>query len=425
MKIKTKSLPYEQAAALPRPKAIKPKRPNFFFRSLIRLLSTFDLLRTGFTYRTHRMELVGKEPCLILMNHSCFLDLEIASRIFYPKAHCIVCTSDGFVGKPWLMRQIGCIPTKKFVNDVTLIRDIRYTLKELNTSVLMYPEASYSFDGRATPLPRKLGVLLKKLDVPVVTVMTQGAFSHNPLYNCLQKRKVKISADVTCLLTREEIAEKSVAELDAMLDQVFTFDNFRWQQENKVEINEPFRADGLSRILYQCAACGTEGKMDGKGTKLTCRHCGKEYELDTLGRLHALNGETEFDHIPDWYDWQRSNVRQSLQDGSYRLDTEVDIAMLVDYKAIYQVGSGRLIHDETGFTLTGCEGKLNYQQPPLARYSLYSDYYWYELGDIICIGNKDVLYYCFPKQSDVVAKTRIAVEELYKLKKRRPTAKPV
>ena len=40
---------------------------------------------------------------------------------------------------------------------------------------------------------------------------------------------------------------------------------------------------------------------------------------------------------------------------------------------------------------------------------------------MICIGNRDALYYCFPKQpGDVVAKTRMATEELYKLKKKRP-----
>ena len=50
-------------------------------------------------------------------------------------------------------------------------------------------------------------------------------------------------------------------------------------------------------------------------------------------------------------------------------------------------------------------------------YSVYSDYFWYEIGDIVCIGNNDCLYYCFPKKKDIVAKTRLAVEELYKMEK--------
>ena len=50
--------------------------------------------------------------------------------------------------------------------------------------------------------------------------------------------------------------------------------------------------------------------------------------------------------------------------------------------------------------------------------SLYSDFYWYEIGDIISIGDARVQYYCFPKHGEnVVARTRLATEELYKMKK--------
>ena len=42
---------------------------------------------------------------------------------------------------------------------------------------------------------------------------------------------------------------------------------------------------------------------------------------------------------------------------------------------------------------------------------------------IIGIGNNEFSYFCFPEGGDCVAKTRIAVEELYKLKKRRRVKK--
>ena len=42
-----------------------------------------------------------------------------------------------------------------------------------------------------------------------------------------------------------------------------------------------------------------------------------------------------------------------------------------------------------------------------------------ERGDVIGIGNRDCLYYCFPKPTDgkipPVAKARLATEELYKM----------
>jgi len=431
MKTTVKTLSYEKAAALPRPKRRHPHKIDIFWRSLIRLLTVFGLMGTKFKYESEGMEKIGKnEPCLILMNHSCFLDLQIAYRILYPRAFNIIFTSDGFVGMGglmgWLMRTIGCVPTQKFVTDLGLVQDMEYCFKTLGTSVLMYPEASYSFDGTCTPLPRKMGVLLKKFDVPVVMIETFGAFSRNPLYNELQVRKsVPVSAKVRCLYTREEIRQKTVRELSDGLDEAFGFDHFKWQKEQKLKISEPFRADGLSRILYKCSHCGHEGAMEGKGTTLKCGHCGKVWELTELGELAAFDGETEFSHIPHWFAWEREQVKQEILDGTYRLEADVDIAMLVDYKAIYKVGEGHLTHDLNGFRLTGCGGKLEYTQKPQACYGLYADYYWYEIADVICIGDNNTLYYCFPKDTgDVVAKTRLAVEEMYKLYKSRRLLPP-
>lgn len=415
MKIKTKNLDFDKVSKLKKPEHQKPLKPNFLLSSLIRLLSVFDLHATKFTFTEKGMEEIKDKPCLILMNHSCFLDLEIAFRIFYPRRVGVVCTADGFVGKKTLMRMIGCIPTQKFVSDVTLITDMMYLLKEKNTSILMYPEASYSFDGTATALPRKFGVLLKKLNVPVVMVTTKGAFSRDPLYNMLQKRKVKVSAHAECILTPEEIKSKSTKEIDEILNKLFSFDNFKWQKENNVVINEGFRADGLHRILYKCSECNVEGKMLGKGIHLTCENCGGKWELTPLGELKSVSGKTTFSHIPDWYKWERKCVREELENETYKLETDVKISMMVDYKAIYNVGEGKLIHNNNGFNLTGCNNKLKYEQSPLSSYGLYADYYWYQIADVICIGNKDVLYYCFPKENISVAKARMATEELYKL----------
>ena len=112
-------------------------------------------------------------------------------------------------------------------------------------------------------------------------------------------------------------------------------------------------------------------------------------------------------------------MRKELEDGTYRLERDVEIGVLLDYKAVYMVGEGKLVHDSNGFHLTGCDGKLDYTQGPLSGHSINADYLWYEIGDTICVGNHDALYFCFPRGGDCVAKTRLAVEELYKMKKRR------
>lgn len=420
MKIATKEMSYEEVLKLPKLQHRKPLKPQMWLATIVRIVCAPTLWKTKFSYTTERMELVENQPCLILMNHSSFTDMKLAYGIFYPKKLAIVTSVDamtGILGK--LMRLIGCMPTHKYITDISIFKDMEYMLKEKKTSVLMYPEAGYSFDGCATTLPRKMGVLMKRLGVPIVTVITEGAFHRDPLYNMLQIRDVKVSAHVKCIATAEEVKEKSVAELDALLDEAFSFDNFAWQRDNQISIDEPFRADGLHRILYKCPHCGVENQMEGKGIHLTCHACNKQWTMDEYGQLSAGESDTEYPHIPDWYQWQRECVRKELEDGTYVLDTDVEIAVQVNLDGICKIGMGHLTHNLNGFHLTGAEGKLDYTQSPICSHTLYSDYFWYEIGDVIGIGDTEYSYFCFPKENASVTKVRLATEELYKMKKQR------
>ncbi|WP_026527040.1 lysophospholipid acyltransferase family protein [Butyrivibrio sp. VCD2006] len=423
----------------------KPCKQTAFWRFIMRMVAKKDLEDCHFSYETEGMEKLNKnEPCLILMNHSSSTDLEMVAEIFHDREFHIVTTLDGFIGKEWLMRQIGCIPARKFITDMPLIKDILHCLNDLKASVVMFPEASYSFDGTATKLPSSVGKCLKLFKVPVVMVTTTGSFHRDPLYNGLQKRDVTVSARVKYLLSPTDIKEKSVSELNDILKREFTFDHWRWQRENGIKVSEEFRADGLHRVLYKCPVCGKEKTLTGKGINLSCSFCKMVWVLTDDGSLvkqniseneihdnNSINANPasisqahttylernyDFSYISDWYRWERDSVKKEITEGKYYLDIPVDIIAVKDTKAAYRIGEGRLVHNINGFTLTGCNGELSYSQSPKHSYSLYADYFWYEIGDMISIGDMNVQYYCFPKDSGVnVAKVRLATEEIYKL----------
>ncbi|MCR5674311.1 MAG: 1-acyl-sn-glycerol-3-phosphate acyltransferase [Lachnospiraceae bacterium] len=422
MKIRVKESNIDEVLAHPGLKHREPCRQNGFLRALAAALSAGELKEVGFTCEKEGMErLKPDEPALFLMNHSSFLDLKIAAVLLKERPWHVVCTYDGFVGKEGLMRAMGCLPARKFITDLPLVQDMRSVTGKLRESVLLFPEASYSFDGTATPLPESLGKCIRMLRVPVVMIRTEGAFTRDPLYNGLRLRKVIVRARETVLFSPEEIASLPLTEINRRLTDAFTFDHFRWQRENRIRVDEPFRAEGLERVLYRCPVCGREGLMKGTGTDIACSGCGATWTLTEFGALAHTGGprpaaEQAFDHIPDWYRWERACVRQEILDGTYAPDLPVRILVLADTKAVRHVGDGVLHHGRDGFVLTGCDGRLDYRQAPRASYSLYADYFWYELGDMISIGNLARQYYCFPKdQSFPVAKARLAAEELYKI----------
>lgn len=425
MKIKNVVRDYDEVMAMEVPKHFKPKKPNIFWQTLTKVISQPALWQTHFTHREVGMEkLALDEPALILMNHSSFLDFEIAFSMLYPRKFNTVATLDSFVGLDWVMRQIGCFPTRKFIADLHLIRDIEHCLTVNKASVLMFPEAAYSFDGTKTTLPSTVAKLIKMLGVPFVMLETYGSYLRDPIFNRLQNRDLPVSAELRYVLSPEQIKEMSVEEIQAVIDEQFSFDQYRWQKENKIVIDEPFRADGLETVLYKCPHCQKEGKMEGKGIHLTCHECGKKWELTELGYLKALDGEDIFDHIPDWYRWERECIRKEILDGTYGFDVPCDIYMIVNTKDVYRVGEGRVSHNKEGLHLVGCEGKIDYSQSSKSMYTCEAAFHWYTLGDVIGMGNNRALYFAMPKEDvHVVGKVRLASEEIFKILEEEKTAK--
>ena len=418
MKIKMKKASWEEVLAKPAIPHLKPLAPPFLFRLLVRVLSIPDLLKVKFSYVKEGMERAGEGPYLILMNHSSFLDLKMASKVLFPMPYNIVSTTDTFVGKALLMRLVGCIPTQKFVTDVNLVMDMIRIVKKQKRSILMYPEAGYTFDGTATTLPRKLGGMCKRLGVPVLMLRSdEGGFLRDPLYNGLRLRRVQVGATLSCLFNREDLKEMTVEELDARIDEAFSFDHFAAQKEKGVSVTEKTRATGLERVLYRCPHCERDGVMKGEGIYLSCTACGKEYQLLSDGSLQEKGGDTAFSHVPSWYAWERACVKKELEEGTYRLEVPVKVGVICDHRAMYMVGEGTLIHDRSGFTLKRENGEVVYTQDPYASYGLNADFFFYEIGDMISIGDKKRLYYCFPQIPVPVTRARLAAEEMYHMPK--------
>ena len=428
MKIKITEKEYSEVLSIKRTHSIKPAIQKPFFRKLMATLSKPECNAVNFTYTESDMDKLGKDdPALYLMNHSSFTDLQICAQLLKNRQYHIVTTNDGFVGKPNLMKALGCIPTKKFIADPTLVKDMKYCVDKLNSSILMFPEASYTFDGTTTKLPTSIGKCIKLLKIPVVIIKTHGAFLRDPLYNNLQKRKANVYSEISYLLSPEDINQLSVDEINKLVFQSFEYNHFEEQIENNILISEEFRADGLERVLYKCPHCNTEGYMQGIRTTIRCSHCNTTYTLNENGTLDIVPNLKNNDEpspkpiwrtIPDWYNWERECVKNELSSGNYSFELDVEICVLLDYKSVYKVGTGHLSHNYDGWKLTGCNGQIDFSLPAKASYNLYADYYWYEIGDMISIGDWKCQYYCFPQKKEelLVAKARLATEELYKLK---------
>ena len=383
---------------------------------LIWLLSKFALM--GKKYKIEKINMEGlKPPYMLLSNHMYFIDFELAAMATFPHRVNNVVSIDGYYRRPWLMELIGAICTRKFTMDLHLVKSIRKVLQR-GDILSMYPEARYSPCGITSFLPDSLGKLVSMNGVPVVVAIHHGNYLHTPFWNYRQKRNVPMHTTFTQVLTAEQAKTMSVDEINAVLKEAFRYDDYQYQKDNGILITEPYRAEGLHKILYHCPNCLAESKMASEGTEIFCAACGKRWNLNEDGSLSALDGNTEFSHVPDWFRWEREQVKQQIEQGQYSFSDDVDVYSLPRAWRFEHLGKAHLTHDaENGFVLTGHYRDADYriQRKPIENNSLHIeyDYCYIKPFDCIDISTKNDSFYCYPTKENVVTKLAFATELLY------------
>lgn len=399
---------------IPRFDMKKPPRRQCL-RPLMWLICTPSLIAHKHKLTKVRMEGI-KPPYLLLCNHNAFMDIKVATMAVFPHRANYVVAIDGFLKREWLLRLIGCICKRKFTRDIRLIRHLK-TVVERGDIAVIYPEARYSLCGTTAVLPNSIGMLAKHLNVPVVTLICNGHHVNSPFYNLPNHHVKGTTATMTCLFTAKELMSRSVEEVNEAIGQAFLYDDFAWQKENNIRIPYKKRAVGLHKVLYQCPNCKAEYKMTSFGTTLKCQACNKEWEMTELGELQAKSGDTEFSHIPDWYEWERANVREEVEKGTYFFTCKARVDALPNAKGYIDLGDATLTHDMKGFTLAGSyqneEYRVEISVPEL--YSVHIEYeYLGKYGDCVDLNTSRDTLYCYPKDCAFSAtKIALATEELY------------
>ena len=393
-----------------------PIRQPIIIVWLIWLLSKFALM--GKKYKVEKINMEGlKPPYILLSNHMYFVDFELCAMGTFPHRVNNVVSIDGYYRRPWLMELIGAICTRKFTMDLGLIKSIRKVLKR-GDILSMYPEARYSPCGTTSYIPESLGKLIKLNKVPVVAVVHHGNYLHSPFWNYRNKRKVPLYTTMTQVLTAEQIKNMTAEEINAAVKASLAYDDYRYQKENGIKIKEATRAEGLHKVLYQCPHCKTEFSMDSKGEELFCTTCGKRWVWQEDGYIRALNGETEFDHVPDWYNWEKSEVQKQIADESYSFEDEVEVFSLPRVWRYIPLGKAKLTHNiNEGFVLEGFyrNKKWRVHRLPQQMNSLHVEYDFGPLKkfDYVDISNENDSFYCKLTNRNRLTKLAFATEEIF------------
>ena len=394
-----------------------PIRQPRWIVKLIWVLSRLTMPKVP--WKVEKVNMEGLQPpYMMLSNHMYFVDFKLAAMGTGNHRINNVVSIDGYYRRPWLMELIGAIGTRKYTMDLHLVKSINKVLKRGDV-LAMYPEARYSPCGTLSYLPESLGKLVKMNKVPVVVVVHHGNHLHCPFWNFRKKRKVPLHTTLTQILTAEQVQEMTVDQINAAIREAMWYDEYQYQKDNGIRITESFRAEGLHKVLYQCPACGKEHEMGSEGAELFCRACGKRWLLREDGYLEAVSGETEFDHVPDWFNWERTQVEAQIDAGTYRFEDEVEVFSLPRCWKFEKLGKAKLRHTiEEGWVLEGHYRGEDYRihRQPLQINGLHVEYDYYRIrrADCLDISTENDSFYCYPlTRTDVVTKLAFATEILY------------
>lgn len=359
-----------------------------------------------------------KPPYLLLASHASFRDFPMAVRAIFPRRSHWVISVEEFAGREWLMRSIGGIGKRKFTQQLSLVRHIMTVLKKYRLICTIYPEARFSLIGINERMDGALGKLAKQCQVPVVVYLQHGNFLQSPQWCKRPHRFVRSEGEFIQVVSREEVASLSAAEIQKRIEEAFVYDDYAWQKENRIAVKSPYRAHNIHRVLYQCPVCSKEFSMASHRTGLWCDDCGARWEMTEYGELRRTNGEDVFTHAPDWYRWQRQNVYEQVQSGRYCFEDEARLELLTSSRYKFKaIGTVRLRQDYDGFTVTGTldDGSdFRLHRSCQSMMSCHIEYDFKGRGDALDLATADDTYWLFPLTAkNPLTKLHFAAEALH------------
>ena len=397
-----------------------PKRPNLFWRIIMEILAFF--FNGPFSTRSkiilHNFK-DFKEPALVLSNHGAFVDFANLHKAMRKNPPCYVTAIDEFVGRAWLMREIGCFPKRKFTTDLSLIKKIYNLINKEGIPVAIYPEARFSFAGVTEDIGDTLGKMAKLCKCRVIVVNQKGNFLHSPQWCKHPYRNVKNICDFYEVATKEEVMTLPAEEIQKRIEEHFVYDEYKWQAENKIKIKCKKRAQNIHQILYKCPVCGKEGHMNSKDSSIWCEHCKTTWDMDEYGLLHQRGADsTRFELVSDWYRWEKQEVINEVNNGTYHFEDEVRLERINKKNLKFvNIGDVTLTHDENGYTLNGTlkdNTTFHLEKPCLSTRSVHIEFDYRGKGNAIDIATIDETWFAYPKnKGSIVMKFNFATEALF------------
>lgn len=311
----------------------KYKKPNPFIYFIYYVVGRTHLL--GAKYHPH---LVVKDkiskckgPCFLIWNHQSRRDHTFLTTASWPRRLSIVCEYNSFFREHlhWPFKMNRVLPKKVFVNDMAGVRAIRDIIKQ-NGCVAFSPEGTSSIFGDNQPIVPGTGRFLKAFNIPVYSMALQGSYLTNNKI-CADDRLGEVYGELKLLFTPEDLKNKSVEEIEDIINHEFHHDDYEWNKKHHIKYNSNGTiCTNLEDIGYKCPRCGKEFQMVAKNNFIQCTSCGNGATMDDYYDFHPFDETCVIPETPSkWAHQERQDIINEIRkDPNYSFSVHVKLGML-------------------------------------------------------------------------------------------------
>ena len=255
-----------------------------------------------------------------------------------------------------------------YETDLNAVRNMMSVIKEGGT-ICLFPEGIQSTSGSTHPMNPATLKFLKKMKVPVILCKSYGSYLLRPRYkNEVSKGHHEYHYQI--LFTPEELEQLSVEELYDKYLKEFSYNDLIWNETHhyKYKGKTP-TINGLEKIIYRCPKCLSEFQMEIKDSRMKCKCCGNEIEMDDEYQIHPVGDSyLPYRNIDEWFKDQRKEVVKELKEGDINITYECDLIDIYTKKLksdpYYIAGHGFMTIKKDGLkyvgTRNGEEVEYNY-----------------------------------------------------------------
>lgn len=305
-----------------------------------------------------RNEIKGKSgPFVVIANHEAAFDFVNLIGATKTPMHFVISHSFfSTIPVKGIMEKTGMIDKQQFQTSIKDISRMKAVIDQ-GKILALYPAGLMSEDGLPTPTPIATTQFLKWLGADIYVAKTQGSYFVMPKWRKNGFRPGKTTIDIYKLISKEELADIELAELDKRVNEALSFDAYRDQEANPVKYKGADNIEGLENVLYMCPHCKAEFSMRVKNKNtIYCEKCGFTEESDKYGFLHKIGevGE-EIRYVSDWSRLIYNDFKAKIESGeNVELSSDATIHMIdYDKRKFVEVGSGNLSFCTDGLHFKG------------------------------------------------------------------------